>query len=125
MKILLDTNFILSCIKQKIDFFSLANELFDEKLEWIVPCEVLGELKELGERVGEKTPDKEAANVGLEFVKLIKAQEVDLGDPVVDNGIVNYANKHAVVVATMDKELKKRLNSKIFTIRAKKGLEIV
>ena len=30
MKILLDTNFVLTAIKQKIDFDSSANELFDE-----------------------------------------------------------------------------------------------
>ena len=33
MKILIDTNFILTCMKQKIDFPNLAEELFDEKIK--------------------------------------------------------------------------------------------
>ncbi len=127
MEVLLDTNFILSCIKQKLDFFSLANDIFDEKIDWLVPFEVLQELKDLSERKGEKIPDKESARVGLEFVRLIKAKEIHLGNKVVDNGIVDYVNnkKNKIIVATLDKALKKRLNSQILTIRDMGSLEII
>jgi len=45
MRILLDTNFILTCAKEKIDFPSLADEIIDEKIEWVVPQDVLNELE--------------------------------------------------------------------------------
>ena len=50
MKILLDTNFILTAVKQKIDFPSKADELFDMKVEFLVPAEVVQELKTLSKR---------------------------------------------------------------------------
>ena len=54
MKILLDTNFILTTMKQKIDFPNLADQLFTEKIEWIVPQQVLNELGNLKDRKGMK-----------------------------------------------------------------------
>ena len=34
MKILLDTNFVITAINEKVDFFSLADELFSDKIEY-------------------------------------------------------------------------------------------
>tara|TARA_Y100000310_G_scaffold344950_1_gene460717 strand:+ start:3240 stop:3611 length:372 start_codon:yes stop_codon:yes gene_type:complete len=123
MKILLDTNFILTAVKQKIDFNSLANKLFDKKIEWVIPIEVLQELKKLAERQGEKIADKEAAEVALQLVE--NFDQVPLGTDTVDNGIVRYAKNNQVIIATLDKNLKKRFDNKILTIRGKKSLEII
>lgn len=125
MKILLDTNFILACAKQKIDFASLADELFDENLEWIVPEEVLNELKEISEKKGEKVRDKDAAEVGLQIIKKTKLKEIKLKNKNVDAGIVNYLSGKDIVLATLDKKLKSRVDNKIMTIRGKKSLEII
>ena len=35
MDVLVDTNFILTAVKQKIDFESLADELFDKKIAFL------------------------------------------------------------------------------------------
>ena len=124
MKILLDTNFILACVRQKIDFVSLADEMFDEEVEWVVPMEVEGELKDLAGRRGEKIEDGDAARVGLQLVK--NFDKVPLGMKNVDAGIVRYAKNNKVVVATLDRELKEKLKgNKILTIRAGKKLEVV
>ena len=126
MKILLDTNFILTSVKQKVDFPSLADELFDEKVEWIVPVEVVGELETLSSRRGEKIKDKLSAQVSIEFVKILRAKKIKLGGVNVDDGIVDYLKKHeGVVLATLDKELKKRVGGKILSIRGTKGLGLV
>ena len=61
MKIILDTNFVLTCVKQKIDFAELAEQLFDEPIEWIVPQEVLNELGNLKDQKGTKVIDRDAA----------------------------------------------------------------
>ena len=126
MKILLDTNFILTSVKQKIDFPSKANELFDEKVEFITPIEVLDELKKLSTRKGEKIKDKLSAQVALEFLKILKIKKIKLKSKDVDDGIVSYLKEHKnIILATLDKQLKERVDNKILVIRGKKGLGII
>ena len=125
MKILLDTNFIISCINQKIDFFSKANQLIDEKIEFIVPQEVIEELKTISTRKGEKIKDKQSAQVALETIKLIQPIIINLNSKDTDTGIANYSNKNNVSVATLDNGLKSRLKTKILTIQDKTSLGFV
>jgi len=131
MKILLDTNFILNCAKQKIDFVSLTNELFDEEIEWVIPLEVEKELELISKRKGEKTEDKKSAEISLEITKDFD-KIVLIGDNSIENvdtGIVEYAKQNkGIVVATLDKILKEKLQKypvKILTIRNLKSLEII
>ncbi len=127
MKILLDANFVVSCIKQKIDFLSLTNKKFDEKIEFVLPVEVEDEIEKISKRKGEKTRDKEAAKVALEILRLIKPKKIKLGSGNVDDKIVDYALKNPeIVLATLDKELKKRVGgARILTIRGRGNLEVV
>jgi rRNA-processing protein FCF1 len=122
MEILLDTNFILTSTKQKLDFFSLANELFDENISWIIPKEVIEELKDLSKRKGEKERDKQAAKISLELLNKHKTKKVKLKGDTVDEGLVNYSNKHEIILATLDKKLKSKAKSGTLTIRGKKNL---
>lgn len=118
MKILLDTNFILTCIKEKIDFFSKTNCLTTEKIDWIVPQQVLNELGNIKDRKGTKQKDKEAAEISFELLKLINPKVVELKkNPNVDIAIVNYILDTDIVLATLDKELQQRVKNKILTIR--------
>lgn len=127
MKILLDTNFIITCVKQKIDFPSLANVIIDQKIKWIVPQDVLNELGNLKDKPGVKIKDKNAAKLGFEILQSIKPKIVELSgkNPNVDIKIVNYILKKPIVLATLDKGLKDRVNNKILTIRGKKELELI
>lgn len=124
MKILLDTSFVVVCVKENIDFISLADEMFDEPITWVLPKEVEKELRDISVRKGEKIKDKDAAKIGLQILESV-AEKISLENKVTDNGIVNYAKSHEVIVATLDKELKKRVRGKVLTIRGKKGLDIV
>jgi rRNA-processing protein FCF1 len=131
MKILLDTNFILTCAKRKIDFEEQTQGLVDEGIEWIVPQEVLNELGNLKDKEGMKGKDKEAAELAFEIVKKVNhcfvenISKRDKGN--VDIMIVNYLIKHDdIILATMDKNLKQRLpHRKFLTVRGDKNLEIV
>jgi len=127
MKILLDTNFIVSCVKQKIDFLSLANDVIDEKIEWIVPQDVLNELGNLKDKTGVKTKDREAAKLGFKILEDLNPEIVELPgkNPNVDIKIVNHIMGKPIVLATLDRGLKKRIDNKILTIRGKKGLELI
>ena len=126
MKILLDTNFILTCVKQKIDFDNIANDLFDEPIEWIIPQEVLNELKSLKDKKKIKVRDKNAAKLSFEILQSINPKIVKLKgqNPNVDIKIVDYISRKRIILATLDKNLKDRVTNKILTIRNKKNLEI-
>jgi len=108
---LLDTNFIITCIKQKIDFFE---ELRFMGFEIIIPDRVIDELKKLKQTLALKLLEKN------NFKKII------LIGKDVDNSIINYAKKNPeILVATLDKELSNKLKNRKIIIRGKKKLEII
>jgi rRNA-processing protein FCF1 len=127
MQILLDTNFILTCTKQKIDFQELTNKITSEKIEWLIPQDVLNELGSLKDRKGSKTKDRESAKLSFEIVQNLNPKIISLptNNPNVDIKIVNYILDKPIVLATLDKNLKSRVNNKILTIRGKKNLELL
>lgn len=77
-QVLLDTNFIISCIKNKIDFFS---ELESNGIEILIPEEVIAELKGLKQELALKLLEKN------------KFRKIKLNAKIVDKGIINYAKK--------------------------------
>ncbi|MFC1710856.1 hypothetical protein ACFLZJ_01735, partial [Nanoarchaeota archaeon] len=95
-KAILDTSFILTCVKQKIDFF---DDMEKAGIQILIPKQVIVELKGV---------DK--SGLALRILEKNKYEEVDLGTKYVDAGIAEYANKHPeIFVATLDKELKKKV----------------
>lgn len=126
MKILLDTNFIISCAKQKIDFDAIMNGQTTEEVKWIVPEEVLGELR--GLKIGGKIKIKErnAVTIGIEIITKLGVEVVKLSNTAndVDTKIVNYLRDKDIILATLDKKLKQRVKNKILTIRNKNHLKI-
>ena len=123
MKILLDTNFIITCAKQKIDFPSIANKNIDKKIEWIIPQDVLDELGNL-----KQIPKhKKATELSFEILKNLNPKIINLPgkNPNIDIKIVNYILNKDITLATLDKNLKSRVKNKILTIRGKNNLEII
>ena len=127
MKILLDTNFILTCVKQKIDFSVFANEIIDQKIEWLIPQDILNELGSLKDRIGMKTKDKEAAELSFQIIQNLNPKIIKFPgkNPNIDIKIINYIADKDIVLATLDKNLKSRTKNKILTIRGKNNLELI
>ena len=128
MKILLDTNFIVTCAKEHIDFGEDIHTVTDEDVTWIVPQQVLNELGNLKDNSDMKRKDRDAAALSFEILQRLDTYEiVDLGKhPNVDVAIVNYILDKDIVLATLDKGLKQRLQKhKMLTIRGKKSLDII
>ena len=127
MKILIDTNFVLTCAKNKIDFPSLANEIIDQKIKWIVPQDVLNELGNIKDKKGTKEKDKAAAKLSFLILADLNPEIINLPgkNPNVDIKIVNYVIDKDIVLATLDKNLKSRVKNKILTIRGKNNLELI
>ena len=119
---ILDTNFIISCIRNKIDFFE---EIKFMGMQILIPKQVITELKKIA--VSKKSNSlKEEAKISLEILEKNLFKEIDIKKRYVDKGIVNYAKKNKdIIVATLDRELKNKIKNAKLIIRGKKKLEIV
>ena len=111
---LLDTSFIMTCIKQKIDFFTYLEE---EGFQILIPKQVIAELEGLA---------KSSTNAQFALKILLKKdlQPIDLKTRNVDEGIKEYAIKNnSVTIATLDKGIQTNVKNKKLIIRGKKKLE--
>lgn len=118
---LLDTSFILTCIRNKIDFFE---ELKLEGTEIIIPEKVIKEIEEI--KNSKKSEAKPEADLALKFIKAKKPKIIQLKGKTTDNAIINYAKQNpGVIIATLDREIKKKTKNHKLLIRSKKKLEII
>lgn len=116
--VLLDTNFILTCIKQKIDFLG---QLELEGFQILIPKQVIDEIARLS-----KT--REETNLALKILEKnrIKFKKIDLRDKNVDEAIIKFAKENKdVIIATLDRELKRKIKNPKLVIRGKKKFEII
>lgn len=123
-KVLLDTNFILACTRNKIDFIEDLQFL---GLQILIPKQVFGELDNII-RSKQKLHNKDNASLAIRILEKSedKFEEVDLRGSYLDNALVEYAKKHRdTVIATLDQELKKKIPNQKLAIREKKRFEIV
>ena len=113
-QVILYTSFILTCVKQKIDFF---NEIELMGILILIPRQVIDELKRIS---------LQNSQVVLKMLKKKKFQEIDLKTKDVDLGIIKFAKKNKnTIVATLDREIKSKTQNQKIVIRGKKRLEII
>lgn len=116
-QIVLDTNFILSCIRNKIDFFE---ELELMGFEILIPVQVFREIETLAEKTESKTALRIVAKNEYRY------KEINLHVKYVDKGIIEFLKKNKeIFLATLDKELQGKVKNPKVIIRGKKKLEIV
>jgi len=118
---ILDTNFILTCIKQKIDFF---RDIPNMGVQILIPKQVIEEVKRVSNST-KKLKFRDDAKLAQVLLEKNKFTQIDIRGKYVDKGLINYAKDHPrLIVATLDKEIKsKTVNSKLI-IRGKKKLEL-
>ena len=120
-KIILDTNFLLIPGIFCVDIFSEIKRVCDFKYELCVIDRTINELEHIV--ISSKGKYKKAASLSLELikknrVKIIKTEK----NMSVDDSIVLLSNKNCIV-ATQDKDLKRRLKKvriPIITMRQKR-----
>lgn len=122
LKIILDTNFLLVPAKFKVDVFEEMERVVDQKFKLVVPESIREELERLA---GGKSEDSKAARTGL---KLLERENVEFAKTKNkgDEAIIELADENTIV-ATMDKDLKKRLKNKgigIIYLRGKSHLSM-
>jgi rRNA-processing protein FCF1 len=123
-KVLLDSSFILSCVRNRIDFFT---EITLMGMQILIPEEVLKEIENI-KNSRQKLKDKEAARFSSVLFKLNNFKKIKLKAKNVDRGIINFAGENSgLIIATLDREIKKKLKgkNKLMVIRGKNRLEVL
>ena len=124
-KIIIDTNFLLIPYQFKVDIFSEIRRICDFNYEICIIDKTLDELKKIMLVPGK---DKLGAVLALQLLPHHKVKKIlTKKDKLVDDLIVDIANKNTIV-ATQDKELKKRVKAKkagLIVMRQKKHLVLM
>ncbi len=110
-KVILDTSFIFTAVKQKIDFFE---KLEHEGFKIIIPEQTIDELMGLG------------AQLALNILEKHKFELLKIPEKDADAAIISYAAKNKdVFVATLDVGLKKKVKNHKIVIRGTKKIEMM
>ncbi|HJO14498.1 MAG TPA: PIN domain-containing protein [Candidatus Pacearchaeota archaeon] len=120
MKVILDTNFLIYCAKEKLDYIEKINNLLNEGFNLVVPEQVIGELKRLKIKA-KKGKDKDACDLAL---KILEKKNIEIVQPAgksVDDAIIKLAQENSKnIVCTLDREMRWELGRVILVSRGKK-----
>jgi rRNA-processing protein FCF1 len=120
-KVVLDTNFILYCIANKVDFYE---ELLMKGHSVLIPKEVVEEIRRLRDS-SKALRFREQAELALKLIASQDYEEISAPGKYVDKGLKKYCEDHPLaVLATMDKELKKAVKNRKMVLRGRKKLEL-
>ena len=107
VRVILDSNFLMMPIQFHIDVFRELDELLNQKVETVTPSPVYEEIKRIA--CGKSKLAKEA-KLALKIAEKSEVFEVKLGPgESTDDLIVRLASEWGCLVATNDRELRRRL----------------
>jgi len=120
-QVILDTNFLVYCAENKIDYVHEIMMLMNEGHELVVPSSVIKELEEIY-KTGEKLSDRSAAFLAIKILQSNNIRVLPSREKYADGDILNQVRLGSIV-ATLDLELRKKLrNSRVIVIQGKKKL---
>ena len=122
MEVLLDTSFIVSCVRRKIDF---VLQLEEQGFKVILPKEVYEELKDLKKKSAASHETRIAIGVAMELFEKIKIKKMVLGHEKVDNALIRRG-KQGYYIATLDRVIKRSVPRRVVILDAqnKIGVEL-
>ena len=123
MKVILDTNFLIYCARNKLDYVEELENLLNENLELVVPLQVVRELELLSKDSKKKVSgkDKDASNLALQLLEANNVEKVKIKGKSVDEGIINLSKEDKKnIVCTLDREMRTILGRVILISRGKK-----
>ena len=104
VEVICDTSFLIHLSTRRIRNLDSINTEIGQP-EFMVPFVVLNELEKLS-----KTQNKKQdAIITLEFARSLKT--ISITGKFADYAIIKHVKKHGGIIATMDKELKKKIKS--------------
>jgi len=119
IKIILDTNFLVYCAKQKIDYVEEISHIMKSGFELVTISSVLTELEKLAKEE-KKLLDRDAAKMALKILKAGVVKIISSGGDNADSEIIKLSAGN--IVATLDRGLKSKVERSII-IRERKKLE--
>ena len=126
-KILLDTNFLLAVYQFKVDIFTELDRVCNFDFKLFVLDKTIEELKKIVEE--QKGKNKEAAKIALKLIAIKKINIIKTKSNIkTDDVIRDVAAKDNYIVATQDKDLKRKLinqGASVIVLRQKKVLAII
>jgi rRNA-processing protein FCF1 len=125
-QIILDTNFLLIPVTQKVDIFSEIDRIIPERYQLYIIDKSLDELDNIAKTAKQK--DRSAAAFAKQLIIKKNIQIINTGKKnTVDEEILLNAKKGTTIVATQDKMLKnqlKMLQIPVIILRQKRHLQI-
>ena len=125
-KIIIDTNFLLIPYTFKVDIFSEFERIIEDKYDVFILAGTVDELNNI--ILLQRGRHQAGAKMALSLIKQKHLKTINISErEYIDDSIVNLSDGDTIV-ATQDKELKRRLKSKnirVIVLRNKKYLEIV
>ena len=109
MEVILDTNFIISCVLKRIDFL---DELAVMGFKPVVPREVIEELKDLKKERKTSHEERVAIDVAFEMFEKQKVKKMKLGGLHVDDGLISRG-KEGIYIASLDRGVKREVPNRI------------
>ena len=126
-KILLDTNFLMACKQFKVDIFTQIDKISAFNYRLFVLDKTVEELKKIVEE--QKGKNKDAAKIALKLIAIKNVRVIKTkGSKKTDDIILEMASGNDFIVATQDKDLKRRLINQsisIIVLKKKKILALV
>ena len=121
MEVLLDSSFIISCIRKRIDFIA---QLTEQGFIVCVPREVMQEMKDLRKRSKLSHEDRIAIDVALDMFSKRDIKKTSMGHGKVDDWLIKKG-KEGIHIATLDSEVKRQIPHKIviFSAQGRVGVE--
>lgn len=120
MEVLLDTNFVISCVIKKIDFIS---NLEKRGFKTVVPREVIQELKDLKLKSKISHQEREAIDIALQIFSSKKIKKTTIGKGKVDDMLIKKGEE-GIYIATLDAEIKRKVPNKIVILNAKNEIGV-
>ena len=107
MKVILDSSFIISCVKRGIPFI---DQLKEKGFDILLAREVTQELKDL--RLKVPHDERLAIDIGTELLDKAKLKKISLSHEKVDLGLIQKG-KQGYYIATLDAAIKREVPNKI------------
>ena len=123
MKVILDTNFLIYCAKEKLDYVEAIRDLVNENYELVVPEQVMKELNGLKDDRLKKVSgkDKMACDLAFQLIDVNKIKIVKPEGKNTDEAIMNLDKEDSKnITATLDREMRGILGRVILISRGKK-----
>jgi len=118
MKVILDSNFIISCVKKKIPFI---DQLKEKGFDILLAREIMQELKDLRLKVAHD--ERSAIDLGVELLSKAKLKKISLSHEKVDLGLIQKG-KQGYYIATLDAAIKREIPNRVMISSSQNSISI-